>query len=135
MKITEENIKEALKKVIEPDLKKDIITLDLVSDIKVDGNTISFTVKVYNPAMHAKKRMEEALQFALERAFGKDVNAQIALIPLPKDKEPEVRVVKEALANQPLLQTWRPALQNWVIKWGWLMQIFTDHQCQPCLTW
>ncbi|MBI3135870.1 MAG: Mrp/NBP35 family ATP-binding protein [Bacteroidetes bacterium] len=93
MKITEENIKEALKKVIEPDLKKDIITLDLVSDIKIDGNTISFTVKVYNPAMHAKKRMEEALQFALERAFGKDVNAQIALIPLPKDKEPEVRAV------------------------------------------
>ena len=38
MDITIDNIIEALKKVIEPDLKKDIITLDLVSDIKVDGN-------------------------------------------------------------------------------------------------
>jgi ATP-binding protein involved in chromosome partitioning len=93
MQITEESLKEALRKVVEPDLKKDIVTLDLVSDIKIDGNNVSFTVKVYNPAMHAKKRMEEALQFALERAFGKDVNAQIALIPLPKDKEPEVRAV------------------------------------------
>lgn len=93
MQITEESLKDALRKVIEPDLKKDIVTLDLVSDIKIDGNTVSFTVKVYNPAMHAKKRMEEALQFQLERAFGKEVNAQIALIPLPKDKEPEVRAV------------------------------------------
>ncbi|MBK6524923.1 MAG: P-loop NTPase [Crocinitomicaceae bacterium] len=93
MQITEENLKEALRKVVEPDLKKDIITLDLVSDIKIDGNNVSFTVKVFNPAMHAKKRMEEALEFALERAFGKDVNANVSLIPLPKDKEPEVRAV------------------------------------------
>jgi len=93
MQITLDTLKEALKKVIEPDLKKDIITLDLVSDIKIDGNNISFTVKVFNPAMHAKKRMEEALEFALERAFGKDVNTNVSLIPLPKDKEPEIRAI------------------------------------------
>ena len=93
MEITIDKVIEALKKVIEPDLKKDIITLDLVSDINVDGNAISFTVKIYNPAMHAKKRMQDALEFAIERAFGKDVDASISLIPLPKDKEPEVRSV------------------------------------------
>lgn len=93
MQITIDSLKEALKKVVEPDLKKDIITLDLVSDIKIDGNNISFTVKVFNPAMHAKKRMEEALEFALERAFGKDINANVSLIPLPKDKEPEIRAI------------------------------------------
>src|SRR6056300_1130306 len=91
--ITLDKVKEALKKVIEPDLKKDIITLDLVSDIKVDNNQISFEVKVYNPAMHAKKRMQEALEFALERAFGKDVEANVSLVPLPKEKEPEVRAI------------------------------------------
>jgi ATP-binding protein involved in chromosome partitioning len=93
MQITEDSLKEALKKVVEPDLKKDIVTLDLVSDIRIEGNSVSFTVKVYNPALHAKKRMEEALQFALERAFGKDINANISLIPLPKDKEPAVRAM------------------------------------------
>jgi ATP-binding protein involved in chromosome partitioning len=93
MDITIENLKEALRKVIEPDLKKDIITLDLVSDIKIENNVISFEVKIFNPAMHAKKRMQEALEFALERAFGKDVDANISLVPLPKDKEPEVRAI------------------------------------------
>ncbi len=93
MEITVDQVREALKKVIEPDLKKDIITLDLVSDIKVEDNKISFEVKVFNPAMHAKKRMNEALEFALERAFGKDVDANVSLVPLPKEKEPEVRAI------------------------------------------
>jgi ATP-binding protein involved in chromosome partitioning len=93
MEITVDNVREALKKVIEPDLKKDIITLDLVSDIRIEGGVISFEVKVYNPAMHAKVRMNEALQFALERAFGKEVDAKISLVPLPKEKEPEVRAI------------------------------------------
>jgi ATP-binding protein involved in chromosome partitioning len=93
MEITVDNVREALRKVIEPDLKKDIITLDLVSDIRIEGGVISFEVKVYNPAMHAKVRMNEALQFALERAFGKEVDAKISLVPLPKEKEPEVRAI------------------------------------------
>lgn len=93
MEITVDQVREALRKVIEPDLKKDIITLDLVSDIKVEDNKISFEVKVFNPAMHAKVRMNEALEFALERAFGKDVDANVSLVPLPKEKEPEVRAI------------------------------------------
>ena len=67
--------------------------MDLVSDIRIEGGVISFEVKVYNPAMHAKVRMNEALQFALERAFGKEVDAKISLVPLPKEKEPEVRAI------------------------------------------
>lgn len=99
MDITVDKVKEALKKVIEPDLKKDIITLDLVDGIEIDGNKIKFNVKIYNPAMHAKKRMQEALEFQLERAFGKDIDAEISLQPLPKDKEPEVRSVLSNVDN------------------------------------
>lgn len=99
MDITVDKVKEALKKVIEPDLKKDIITLDLVDNIEIDGNKIKFNVKIYNPAMHAKKRMQEALEFQLERAFGKEVDAEISLQPLPKDKEPEVRSILSNIDN------------------------------------
>lgn len=99
MQITPESVLEALKKVVEPDLKKDIVTLDLVKDLKVENDQISFTVNIYNPALHAKNRMREALEFALERAFGKGVNADITLVPLPKDKEPEVRSVLSNVKN------------------------------------
>ena len=93
MSITVDQIKAALSKVIEPDLKKDIITLGLVSNIQVEDNKVAFTVQISNPAMHSKKRMQEACEFALERAFGKDVKSAIAIEALPKDRDPEVRKV------------------------------------------
>ena len=93
MAISIDDIKSALTKVIEPDLKKDIISLNLVSDIKTDGENVSFTVKISNPAMHSRKRMQEACEFALERAFGKTVKSAISIEALPKDRDPEIRKI------------------------------------------
>ena len=39
-KITKEDILEALSKVVEPDLKKDIVSLELVSDLSFDDTQI-----------------------------------------------------------------------------------------------
>ena len=55
----QQKILEALSYVMEPDLKKDIVALGLVSNVVVNGQSVSFDVKVNNPAMHSRKRMEE----------------------------------------------------------------------------
>ena len=39
MNITKEQIVKALSGVVEPDLGKDIVSLDLVSGIEIDGST------------------------------------------------------------------------------------------------
>lgn len=93
MELTIDNIKAALSKVIEPDLNKDIITLGLVENINIEDNKVSFTVKISNPAMHSKKRMQEACEFALERNFGKDVKSNISIEALPKDRDPSIRTI------------------------------------------
>ena len=80
MKVNSETILQSLKKVIEPDLGKDIISLGLVTDIKVSEDKVSFSVQMKNAAMHARKRMQEACEFAIERSIGKnyfiEVNVQ-----------------------------------------------------------
>ena len=93
MELTLDNIKLALSKVIEPDLNKDIITLGLVENLKLDGDTVNFTVKISNPAMHSKKRMQEACEFALERQFGKKIKSNINIEALPKDRDPSIRTI------------------------------------------
>lgn len=93
MEITIDNIKSALSKVVEPDLNKDLITLGLVDNISFENNSIKFTVKISNPAMHSKKRMQEACEFALERTFGNDIKSDIKIEALPKDRDPSVRTV------------------------------------------
>ncbi len=39
-----ENVLQALGTVLEPDLGKDLVTLNMVKDILINGNELSFTV-------------------------------------------------------------------------------------------
>jgi ATP-binding protein involved in chromosome partitioning len=86
MPITQEAITAALSRVVEPDLKKDIVELDLVREVVVDDNTVHVSVEVSNPAMHSRKRMEEAVVFQLKQALGKDVNVVVNVSPLSGDR-------------------------------------------------
>lgn len=82
MEITRESVLEVLGSILEPDLKKDIVSAGLVEELKIDGNTISLKVYVSNPALHARKRMKEALEFNLKRTFGEiEVQSEVAGIP------------------------------------------------------
>ena len=92
MKINSETIIESLKKVIEPDLGKDIISLGLVTDIKVMENKVSFSVQMKNAAMHARKRMQQACEFAIERSIGKNYSIEV-----------NVQAMKKAEASQSVL--------------------------------
>ena len=42
--MTEADILKALSNVQEPDLGKDLVTLNMVKDIVIDGNNVSFTI-------------------------------------------------------------------------------------------
>ena len=86
MPITEEAIQQALSRVIEPDLKKDILELDLVREVVVDGNTVHVSVEVSNPAMHSRKRMEEAVSFQLKQALGSDVKVEVKVSPISGER-------------------------------------------------
>lgn len=87
MNPTVESVKEALSFVIEPDLKKDIIALDLVSNIQVESNKVSFDVQISNPAMHNRKRMEEACEHHLKRIHGNDISIEISISAMGKSTE------------------------------------------------
>ncbi|PCJ81109.1 MAG: chromosome partitioning protein [Bacteroidetes bacterium] len=84
--MTKEKVVKALSGVMEPDLGKDIVSLDLVSNLEISGSKVSLTVKSSNPALHARKRMQEAVEFGLEREFGSNIQAEITVEALPKEE-------------------------------------------------
>lgn len=73
MSLTRESVLDVLGKIIEPDLKNDLVSLNLVESLEVAENQISLAVKISNPALHARKRMQEAIEFNLKRVFGQDL--------------------------------------------------------------
>lgn len=85
MTVDRGQVLEALSNVIEPDLKKDIVSQNLVEELQVEGNKITLTVQVVNPAMHARKRMQEALSFTLKRILGDDIEVISTVKGMPSE--------------------------------------------------
>ncbi len=70
--ITKEAVLEALSNVQEPDLGKDLVTLNMVSDIQVDGKKVSFTVMLTTPACPLKEMIHNACVNAIRHLVDKD---------------------------------------------------------------
>lgn len=87
MEITRESILEQLTNIQEPDLKKDIVSLNLVEEVQINEHRIAIKIKVVNPALHARNRMKEAVNFALKKKFGDDIQTEIQVIGLPKEEQ------------------------------------------------
>ncbi|MCB0480410.1 MAG: Mrp/NBP35 family ATP-binding protein [Flavobacteriales bacterium] len=87
MELTTEKVMHALSFVMEPDLKKDVVSLGLVSGIEINDNTVKFVVQVSNPAMHSRKRMEEACEHQLKLKISNDLQVDITVVPLNKDNQ------------------------------------------------
>lgn len=85
MELLRENVLEVLSAVMEPDLKKDIITANLVEELRIVDGAVSLRVLVSNPALHARRRMQEAVEFNLRNKFGKDLQVSCEVAALPAE--------------------------------------------------
>ena len=83
--ITREAIINVLSNVIEPDLKKDIVSANLVEKIEFDDTKIHLEVFVSNPALHARKRLQELIEYNLKNEFGKGIEYTTIVKGLPAE--------------------------------------------------
>ncbi len=65
MKISEEKILKALSTVDDPDFKKDLVTLRMIEDIKIEGNKVSFTIVLTTPACPLKDQLQHDCEKAI----------------------------------------------------------------------
>jgi ATP-binding protein involved in chromosome partitioning len=77
MAITKEDILKALSYVEEPDLGKDLVTLNMIEDVQVDGNNISFTVILTTPACPLKDLIRNACVTAIHTMVDKEANVTV----------------------------------------------------------
>lgn len=70
--MTKEKVLEALSNVQEPDLGKDIVTLNMVKDIEIEGNYVSFTMVLTTPACPMKDLIKNACVNAIRLLINKE---------------------------------------------------------------
>jgi ATP-binding protein involved in chromosome partitioning len=70
--MTNEDILKALSNVQEPDLGKDLVTLNMIKDINIEGNNVSFTIVLTTPACPMKDMMRMASENAVKILVNKE---------------------------------------------------------------
>ncbi|MEO7120733.1 MAG: Mrp/NBP35 family ATP-binding protein, partial [Ginsengibacter sp.] len=97
----EEDIVNALKTVQEPDLKRDLISLNMVKDITINDNAISFTIVLTTPACPLKDKIKNDCVEAIH-ALNKEADVQIHFTSdttsLRTDKKDILKGVKNIIA-------------------------------------
>ncbi len=72
--ITEQQVLGALSRVQEPELHRDLVTLKMVKDIQIQGNTVNFTIVLTTPACPLRTQIEEEARAAVLALGAKQVN-------------------------------------------------------------
>ncbi|MBK7433541.1 MAG: Mrp/NBP35 family ATP-binding protein [Chitinophagaceae bacterium] len=75
--MTNEDILKALSNVQEPDLGKDLVTLNMVKDIHIEGNKVSFTVVLTTPACPLKDMIMNACINAIRILVNKEAEVTV----------------------------------------------------------
>ena len=64
-KPTKEQVLAALSKVQEPELHKDLVTLNMIRDVKVEGSKVSFSVMLTTPACPLRGQIQKEVEQAV----------------------------------------------------------------------
>src|SRR6185312_946096 len=75
--MTRVKVLEALSNVQEPDLGKDIVTLNMVKDLEIEGNYVAFTVVLTTPACPMKDHIKNACINAVKLLVNKDATVNV----------------------------------------------------------
>jgi ATP-binding protein involved in chromosome partitioning len=68
--VTEDAVRQALSTVIEPELHRDLISLNMVRDLQIEGNDVTFTIMLTTPACPLRGKMEGDSRKALSSIEG-----------------------------------------------------------------
>lgn len=97
--MTKEKILEALSNVQEPDLGKDLVTLNMVKDIEINGNDVSFTIVLTTPACPMKDMMGTASTNAIKLLVNKEANVKVNFTANTTTKRTDPKTILPKVKN------------------------------------
>ena len=101
MAVTKEQVLDALRTVDDPDLKKDLVTLNMIDNIIIDGDTIRFTVILTTPACPLKEFLRDQCTSAIHELIDADLRVEIEMtsqVTTTRESAPILQGVKNIIA-------------------------------------
>jgi len=79
MSFSTNDVLNALRHVNDPDLHKDLVTLNMISNIEVSGNKVSFKVTLTTPACPLKEKIKKDCVEAVHQYVSKDAEVHVEM--------------------------------------------------------
>ncbi|MFN2447921.1 MAG: Mrp/NBP35 family ATP-binding protein [Vicinamibacterales bacterium] len=100
--LSAETVLAALRAVVDPDLRKDIVTLGFVKNLQIDDHGVAFTIELTTPACPVKDRLQEQAR-AVVAALGVSqvdvtMTASVRSATAPEHGRPPLPGVKNVIA-------------------------------------
>ncbi|MFZ4769236.1 MAG: Mrp/NBP35 family ATP-binding protein [Ferruginibacter sp.] len=97
--MTKEDILKALSNVQEPDLGKDLVTLNMVKDIEINDNKVSFTIVLTTPACPMKDLMKNASVNAIKILVNKEADVTVNFTSNTSSNRTDPKSILSAVKN------------------------------------
>ena len=97
--MTNEDILKALSNVQEPDLGKDLVTLNMVKEIVINGNDVSFTVVLTTPACPLKDMIMNACINAVKILVNKEAVVKVNFTSNTSSNRKDAKTVLPGVKN------------------------------------
>lgn len=97
--ITEMEVLEALKSVIDPELHRDIVDLGMVREVRVDGKKIKVTIALTVPTCPLQDQISADAAQAVD-ALGDDLEVEIALTAMTEEEKARLREKLQSQSRQ-----------------------------------
>ena len=99
MQLNEQQILKALSKVIDPDLKKDLVSLNMIQNLSVEGKTVSFDLVLTTPACPFKDSMKRACIQAIHTDVDAEAEVEVKISSNVSSRRKENEVVLPGVKN------------------------------------
>ncbi|TBR19911.1 MAG: iron-sulfur cluster carrier protein ApbC [Chitinophagaceae bacterium] len=97
--MTQEKVLEALSNVQEPDLGKDLVTLNMVKDISIHEKEVSFTVVLTTPACPMKEMINNACVNAIKLLVNKEAIVKVNFTANTSSKRTDPKTILPKVKN------------------------------------
>src|SRR5688572_27128060 len=97
--MTIDDVLKALSNVQEPDLGKDLVTLNMVRDIAITGNNVSFTVVLTTPACPMKEMIKNACINAIKLLVDKEAVVTVNFTSNTTSKRTDNKAILPGVKN------------------------------------
>jgi ATP-binding protein involved in chromosome partitioning len=103
MPLDKDSVLNALRVVVDPDIRRDIVSLGFVKDLSIDGGRVAFTIELTTPACPVKEQLRSQAVGAVQALPGvtqvdAQMTAKVRSASAPETGKPPLPGVKNVIA-------------------------------------